>query len=155
MAADLPAARCLDLYAGSGALAFEALSRGAQSVDMVERDRKVVRCLNESAEQLAAGNVEIHQADASAWLRDGNVNNDGKAYNLVFIDPPYQSNDHAEICQLLVRDNWLRHNARVYLETSARNQQVALPSSLSLLKQTSTSEVCAQLYLYNGSSDST
>ncbi|MCU0973474.1 MAG: 16S rRNA (guanine(966)-N(2))-methyltransferase RsmD, partial [Burkholderiales bacterium] len=81
---DLTGLACLDLYAGSGALGFEAASRGAARVLMVERDRVVARALRENAARLAATQVEVVQADALAHLR-----HDTRMYDVVFLDPPF------------------------------------------------------------------
>lgn len=78
--------RCLDLFAGSGALGFEAASRGARSVTLVERDRQAWAGLRATRELLAADQVELVLADGTAWLascRD--------TFDLIFLDPPFQS----------------------------------------------------------------
>ncbi|MFN3750005.1 MAG: 16S rRNA (guanine(966)-N(2))-methyltransferase RsmD [Thiobacillus sp.] len=83
---DLPGWRCLDLFAGSGALGFEAASRGAGRVVMIERDRAALAALEKSRADLGADAVEILHADALAWLGH---NHD--IFDLVFIDPPFDS----------------------------------------------------------------
>ncbi len=82
----LDGASCLDLFAGSGALGFEALSRGAARVVMVERDRRVAEALRESARALDAGGLEVVEGDALAYLGRG-----GERFDLAFVDPPYAS----------------------------------------------------------------
>jgi len=77
---------CLDLFAGSGALGFEALSRGARRVVMVERDRTVAAALRESARDLGATGAEIHESDALAWLARSR-----ETFDVVFLDPPFAS----------------------------------------------------------------
>jgi len=82
---DLSGWRCLDAFAGSGALGFEAASRGADSVVLLERDRHLVRALGEVKTRLAADQVRIEQADAMAWMaRCAN-----ESFELVFLDPPF------------------------------------------------------------------
>src|SRR5512134_216652 len=66
---DLAGRHCLDLYAGSGALGFEALSRGAEKVVMVERDRRTVQSLRDNAARLGAANLEVAATDALQFLR--------------------------------------------------------------------------------------
>lgn len=78
--------RCLDLFAGSGALGFEAASRGAASVVMVERDRKALAHLRAARESLAAAQVELVQADAESWLAGSQA-----PFDVIFLDPPFQS----------------------------------------------------------------
>jgi len=85
---DLDGWRCLDVFAGSGALGFEAASRGASSVVMVERERALVRSLSETRERLGADAVRIESADALAYLRRGQPS----SFELVFVDPPFDAN---------------------------------------------------------------
>lgn len=79
--------RCLDLFAGSGAMGFEALSRGARLVVMVERDSKVARALKENAATLKAEHCELVVADAVKFLEQ-----DMRRFDVIFVDPPYQMN---------------------------------------------------------------
>jgi 16S rRNA (guanine966-N2)-methyltransferase len=79
--------RCLDAFAGSGALGFEAASRGAASVVLVERERSLVRSLNEMRERLGAQAVKVESADAMAYLRRGQPS----SFEIVFIDPPFDA----------------------------------------------------------------
>jgi 16S rRNA (guanine966-N2)-methyltransferase len=85
---DLDGWRCLDAFAGSGALGFEAASRGAAVVVLVERERSLVRSLNECRERLGANAVKIESADSLAFMRRGSP----ASYELVFIDPPFSAN---------------------------------------------------------------
>ncbi len=81
---DLPGWICLDLFAGSGALGFEAASRGAARVVMIERDRAAYEALQRNRATLGADAVEIVHADALAWLA-GNR----ESFDLIFVDPPF------------------------------------------------------------------
>jgi len=83
---DLTGRACLDLFAGSGALGFEALSRGARRVVMVEQDRRAVELLRANAARLGAANLEVVAADALQFLRS-----DRREYDVIFLDPPYGS----------------------------------------------------------------
>ncbi len=83
---DLPGWACLDLFAGSGALGFEAASRGAGRVVMVERDRAAIGALEKNRIVLGAKQVEVLRADALAWLA-----NSREAFDLIFVDPPFDS----------------------------------------------------------------
>ena len=84
---DLTGVRCLDAFAGSGALAFEAASRGATSVVALELDRAAARALHGSRERLAAASVTVLCADALAWMARAPA----ASFDLVFIDPPFAS----------------------------------------------------------------
>lgn len=107
----LPGARCLDLFAGSGALGFEALSRGAARVVMVERDPAAADALRDNRTRLAADAADVRSGEAGAYL-EGPV----EPFDIVFLDPPYASDLlDASIRQLAAR-GWLRPGGWVYLE---------------------------------------
>jgi 16S rRNA (guanine966-N2)-methyltransferase len=108
--------RCLDLFSGSGALGFEAASRGAQEVVLVESNSKAVQLLEESREKLQATQIKILQGDAArvaarlAAEADPGGNEESRRFDLVFLDPPY----HLEwlprllpLCHALLRSNGL------------------------------------------------
>ncbi|MBK6865670.1 MAG: 16S rRNA (guanine(966)-N(2))-methyltransferase RsmD [Ideonella sp.] len=84
---DLSGWRCLDAFAGSGALGFEAASRGAAEVVMLERDPTLLRSLLETRQRLAATQVRIERADALAWMARG----EAAGFDLVFLDPPFEA----------------------------------------------------------------
>jgi 16S rRNA (guanine966-N2)-methyltransferase len=110
---------CLDLFAGSGALGFEAISRGARRVVMVEGDRGIAAALRESARELGAGEAEVVNADALAWLARAT-----ESFDVAFVDPPYASNlAQAALAALPPR---LNPGARVYAE-SAQPLELAAP----------------------------
>jgi len=115
---DLTARRCLDLFAGSGALGFEAASRGAQRVVMVERDAAVFRALQASRDRLEAGAVELVREDALDFLR-----RDPGLYDVVFLDPPFAGGYWPRVAPLLAPR--LQPQAMVYHESGGRPE--ALP----------------------------
>lgn len=115
----LDGASCLDLYAGSGALGFEAASRGAARVVMVEADRGIAAALARSREQLGAAAVEVVPGDALAYLARG-----GERFDVVFLDPPFRQNALPALLAALPRR--LRPGARVYVE-GARATSTAAP----------------------------
>ena len=103
---------CLDLFAGSGALGFEALSRGAARVVMVERERAVARQLRDSARDLGA-QAEVVESDALDYLE-----RTPDRFDLAFVDPPFATNLAVRALALLPRS--LRPGARVYVESADR-----------------------------------
>ena len=103
---------CLDLFAGSGALGFEALSRGARRVVMVERDRSVAASLRESARDLQAESLEIVESDALRFLEKPR-----ESFEVAFVDPPYDANLVPHVMQRLPAH--LVDGARVYAESAA------------------------------------
>jgi 16S rRNA (guanine966-N2)-methyltransferase len=103
---------CVDLFAGSGALGFEAASRGAQRVVMVERDREVAKALRESAASLAAEGVEIVEDDALRFVERA-----AERFDVAFVDPPFASDLAQRIMQRLPA--CLNPGARVYVESAS------------------------------------
>ena len=116
---------CLDLFAGSGALGFEAASRGAQSVVMVEKHPQVLRSLRESARALGAANVRLVPGDALEFLRDP-----GARFDVVFLDPPYRLGLAEKALELLPRA--LAPHGRVYVEDDA---PIAPPPGWTVLRR--------------------
>lgn len=110
LAADIQGARCLDLYAGSGALGLEALSRGAAEVVLVERNRKVAQALKRNAALLDA-NARIVIAPARTFLRTARG-----PWQLIFLDPPFESNELGAVLELIAARELLSPGGRVYLE---------------------------------------
>lgn len=129
-------ARCLDLYAGSGALGFEAASRGAERVLLVERDQKAVACMRQTASELDAERVEIVHADVRHWMHG-----DATPFDIVFLDPPYGSENLGELCARLEEHAWLAPGALVYLETRASPQSIDLPSGWQFLRRQKAGQV--------------
>ncbi len=116
-------ARCLDLFAGSGALGFEAASRGAARVVLVEKAAKAVRQLQENADSLGDVPVEVVQADAPAWLESA-----PGPFDLVFLDPPFAADLLPKVLETLLRPGLLGAGARIYLETDAGKGLPNLPA---------------------------
>jgi 16S rRNA (guanine966-N2)-methyltransferase len=108
---DLSGLACLDLFAGSGALGFEAASRGATRVVMVERDRPTRAALEENRRVLAAAAVEIVAGEALDFLERS-----PERFNVVFLDPPFRQNGLSEVLARLPR--CLAAGARVYIEAA-------------------------------------
>ena len=110
----LPGARVLDLFAGSGALGLEALSRGAAEALLVERDPALAQSLRETCERLKAGEAAtVLRADATELLR---APLHGR-FDLVFLDPPYEAGAWSRVLEQL--EPWLASDAWLYLESPA------------------------------------
>ncbi len=112
---DIAGARCLDLFAGAGGLAFEALSRGVESAVLCEQNKVAVKQLRAHAQMLSASNAEIFQTDSVDWLRQGPQEAD--AYSLVFIDPPFALNLWQQVIDSLIEHDWLAGKAAIYIES--------------------------------------
>ena len=133
-------ARALDLFAGSGALGLEALSRGAAAAVFVDADPRSVAALRERCAEWGARAAEAHRADALDWLarpRGAGV----APFDLVFLDPPFAAGLLAAACDRLESGGWLAPGARIYLESAAREPLPALPSGWELLRSGVAGEV--------------
>lgn len=119
--------RCLDLFAGSGALGLEALSRAAAAVTFVEWQRDAAERLSETAAMLARGRATVHRADVGAWLAGP-----ATQFDVVFIDPPYGSGLLAGAMHAVESRGWLAPQAFIYLESSAKAGAPAMPESWTL-----------------------
>lgn len=119
----LPGARCLDLFAGSGALGIEALSRDAAEVVLVERQPQAVRALRENLARLNAANARVEMADALAWLRQP-----ATPFEIVLLDPPFGQGLLKPVCTLLEQHGWLADAAWIYLEAETELERWPLPA---------------------------
>lgn len=103
---------CLDLFAGSGALGFEAASRGAERVVMVELNRAVFRALQENLKKLGCTNVFVHCQDGLEF-----ASRDSQRYDVIFLDPPFGSEYLAKLLAILPQH--LNENGLLYVESGA------------------------------------
>ena len=136
---DLGGLACLDLYAGSGALGFEAASRGAARVVLVEKDRAAVAELECSRDALGATQVTIVSGDAMAYLA-----RERECFDVVFLDPPFRQNAVPGILAALAPR--LEPGARVYVESEA---PVEVAAPWTELKRARAGRVCYQLLQWN------
>ena len=141
LAAVVPGSRCLDLFAGSGALGIEALSRGAASVTFVERDREAADRLRETLAELAPGRATVVAGDAMAWLAGLPA-----PFDVAFVDPPFDAGLQADAVAALAR-GWLAPGARVYVEMRAADGAPALPAGFVLHRTGRAGEVGYHLAL--------
>lgn len=110
--------RWLDVFAGSGALGFEALSRGASEVVMLETHAKAFAQLAENQALLGATGAHLVKADAWQWLR----NKPERGFDGIFLDPPFREERLAELMALIVRQGWLLPGGWVYVEQPSGRQ---------------------------------
>ncbi len=138
---DIRGSRCLDLYAGSGALGFEAASRGAKSVVQVENNPQACRSLNENALALSASQIKIMQMETLRFLAS-----DAEPVDIVFIDPPFGMNLVIETCHWLEDKCWLADPAKIYIETESTFKVENFPANWQLLKSKTAGEVGYHLF---------
>jgi 16S rRNA (guanine966-N2)-methyltransferase len=136
LAPTVEGSRCLDLFAGSGALGLEALSRGAREVVFVEKSVHAVEVLEASVSALDAEGARVHAADALSFLRG-----DGQAFDIVFLDPPFDADLGGDLCRLLDERGWLTANAMVYLEQDRDRPLPDLPDGWVVLKEKTAGQV--------------
>nr|VFJ89424.1 MAG: 16S rRNA m(2)G-966 methyltransferase [Candidatus Kentron sp. LFY] len=121
-------ARCLDLFAGSGALGFEAASRGAAEVVLVDRNKAVVDNLLSGVRRLAAQEIAVVHSDALRYLKRSS-----RHFDIVFLDPPFDSDLLETSCRLLAHGDRLPETARIYLEMRRPGLQPTLPNEWDLI----------------------
>ncbi len=115
-------ARCLDLFAGTGALGLEALSRGAAETLFVERDGRTARQIETTLRQLDCTTASVIAGDALHFLADTPT-----PFDIVFLDPPFGVIDPENLCTLL-ENHWLARGAHVYIEMRRSDAMPKLPS---------------------------
>jgi 16S rRNA (guanine966-N2)-methyltransferase len=135
-------ARCLDLFAGSGALGLEALSRGAIEVVFIEKQRVVANQLQQNLSLLQADHAVINK-DAKGYLHDAH-----KPFDIVFLDPPFRQNFLPEILDLLIEKQLLHQNALIYLEHEAEVAYDWQSWQLDCIKETQAGQVKSYLLQY-------
>ena len=141
---NIEGAKCLDMFAGSGALCFEALSRGAKFCTAVENNPVVVRQLTANKTMLEANNLKIIDSNTQGFL---SAKKSSTQYDVVFLDPPFDQMIHAQIAQLLTDGLWLSPNALIYCELPL-SEPLSVPVSWELLKDKTAGNVRFCLFAY-------
>ncbi len=133
-------ANCLDCFAGAGSLGFEALSRGAAKVDLIELNKAAAKQLQANKQRLKADNLIVTNINALDFLKSATK----QRYNLVFIDPPFRQNLVTQVAELL-NNGWLAKQALIYVEMEIKSNQ-PLPSNWQLLKEKVAGQVVYRLF---------
>lgn len=123
-------ARCLDLYAGTGALGFEALSRGATTVVFVDNSRRAIRAIEKSAKILDATGAVFFCGDATDYVRESAP----ASFDIIFLDPPFADDRLEALCRQIDEYGILAPGGRIYLEQDRAKSEVLLPKRWRLLK---------------------
>lgn len=139
----LPGARCLDLFAGSGALGFEAASRGAATVLLVDSQAVAIRSINATRRRLEAVDTAAIQADALIWLRDC-----AERFDVIFVDPPFADALHQQAIDLLLAHGLLNPGGWLYVEVPV-GTRLQTPAQLVISKEKRIGDV--MLYLFRNS----
>ncbi len=133
-------ANCLDCFAGAGSLGFEALSRGAAKVNLIELNKNAAKQLLANKQLLKSTDVEVCNANVLDFLKT----QASIKFDLVFIDPPFRQNLVSQTCELLEKD-WLTEQALIYVEMEAEGSQ-QLPNNWQLLKEKIAGQVAYRLF---------
>jgi len=141
---ELPGARCLDLFSGSGALGLEALSRGAASVILVDRAAEVTRQLQANLALLQAEHGRVEQDQATRWLERQPPG--GERFDLVFLDPPFRQGLLSSCCSLLEAGDLLSPEALIYVEAERELRTLPVPANWELHRHKSAGQVSCNLY---------
>ncbi len=138
-------ANCLDCFAGSGGLGFEAVSRGAKHVTMLELNKAAAKQLQQNAQLLKANNTTIANTDTLAFLQQP-----PEPFDLVFLDPPFRKSFVGQVATLL-NQGWLADKALIYIEMEVNegSEVQELPNNWQLLKEKVAGQVAYRLFQIN------
>jgi len=142
LAPDIQQARCLDCFAGSGALGLEALSRYAGSATLLELEKPVAQQLTQNLQTLKASNAQVVQTNTLSWLAQPG----GEPYQIVFIDPPFRKGLLEQTLQLLESNHWLADEALIYVESEVENGTPPVPANWHLHREKVAGQVAYRLY---------
>lgn len=141
--AEIAGAYCLDLFAGTGILGLEALSRGAESVICVEQERSAAAAIHQNAAILGAdAGLRTVRDDAIVFL----TRSQPSAMDIVFLDPPYGSQILGQVCQILDERPWLASRALIYVERRVDDPAVTVPGNWECLRYKRAGQVDYRLY---------
>ena len=139
---DIPGARCLDLFAGSGALGLEALSRGAARAVLVDASRQVTQQLEAHLRSLRCHDAAVVNLSAQSFLERGPGSTH---YDVVFLDPPFHQGLIAVCARLLEEKRWLAPGARIYLECERDLALTGLPAHWEIHREKTAGQVAYRL----------
>ena len=131
---DVEGARCLDLFAGSGALGLEALSRGARHVDFVDASPQAAQSIRQHLQTLACTQAQVHQQPAEAWLKQ-QATAAVEPYDLIFLDPPFHQDLLQPCLYRLEYQGFIKPATKLYLEAESDFQPNRLPEHWHVLKK--------------------
>ena len=134
-------ARCLDCFAGSGALGIEALSRYAGSATLLEFERPVAQQLEKNLAVLNAKDATVVNTNALNWLAKS-----GTPFDIVFIDPPFRKGILLETLTLLEQQGWLADEAWIYVEAEVEHGAIPVPAGWRLHREKVAGQVAYRLY---------
>ncbi|NRF32917.1 16S rRNA (guanine(966)-N(2))-methyltransferase RsmD [Vibrio coralliilyticus] len=141
LAQDVPQAKCLDLFAGSGGLGFEAASRQADKVTMIELNPTAFKQLEKNIAALNSDNLTAINSDALSFLQQA-----GTPHHVVFIDPPFRKGLLEQTVTLLESNGWLANDAMIYIETEKELALEGIPTNWHLHREKTAGQVSYRLF---------
>lgn len=142
---EVPGATCLDLFAGSGALSFEAISRGAKQAVLLELNSANAKQLKQNTQTLKLTNMTVEQTDSLAWLSQQAC----QTYDVVFIDPPFHKGLMQETVDLLFKNGYLHDHSWLYIEQENSLEWPDLSEGWDCYREKKTSQVKFGLFRKN------
>ncbi|WP_286270674.1 16S rRNA (guanine(966)-N(2))-methyltransferase RsmD [Thalassotalea hakodatensis] len=133
--------KCLDCFSGAGSLGFEAISRGATRVDMLELNKHAATQLTKNKALLVADNCHIHHVDSLSFLAQPVT----ETFDIIFIDPPFRQQLLPKVIMLLQK-GWLAPDALIYVEQELDNTTMTIPEDWQLVKEKIAGQVKYQLF---------
>ncbi|MGQ7273356.1 16S rRNA (guanine(966)-N(2))-methyltransferase RsmD [Marinobacter sp. V034] len=138
----VPGARCIDLFAGSGVLGLEALSRGAEQVEFVDHTRPLTDALSANLKTLRCTDASVKCQDILAYLGQ----KPAQAADIVMMDPPFRQNWLSRLLPLIRDNGWVSSDSWVYIEHESELQSVPAPENWQLHREKTAGQVCYRLY---------
>lgn len=138
----LPDAEVLDCFSGTGALSFEALSRGAASAVLIEKAAPAAQALKNNLTTLKTSRAQVIHADSLQWLQQPAP----KKFDLVFLDPPFRMGLLEQACQLLDANGYLHDDSLIYIEVEKELTPLPVPASWRPLKSKTGGQVSFSLW---------
>ena len=132
---------CLDLFAGSGALGFEAISRGAESVIFVEANNQVAKSLDKNIQMMNLSNTVVHKQNALSYLKHCT-----EKFDIVFLDPPFRSTLLNKSIQLIKQKELINEDGFIYVESSSHDLAIDHPADWQLFRTSTAGDVRACLF---------
>lgn len=137
---EIHGARCLDLFAGSGAIGIEALSRGAAKTSFVELNRKAFHQLEENLGLVNADNVHVVHGDAFEFIASNQ-----QPFDIIFLDPPFHKGITQKVIEHLAEAEWLKPEALIYIEVE-QGLELNIPENWSELKDKKAGQLQYKLF---------
>lgn len=138
----IPNAECLDCFSGSGSLSIESISRSAQYVTALEKNKQIFDNLKYNIQKLNIKNIKIIHTNALLWLKKQSYK-----YDVIFLDPPYDNNILQEAIVIIENNKLIKKSGYIYIETK-KNKDIQYPKSWVLYKNKYTNDINYKLYTY-------